>query len=239
MGGVLPALDAKAEGDERPALEDKVYREEKAQDEQAVDRPLNGNDKPQQQGDGASRHDSAPTLRRLGFEAEPYAECAGTDQCGCQKKGQHTGCQNRIYEGNNAGCGIEQAAQEPEEQAALGLHAKGMDDFDDAGNQHHQADIIDRDHGGEKEIAEGDAPENKKRHPERDKPSPLAGKFMRKAGAVKIIMCCCHRMNVPQNFINAKQYKAQLKNNQLLHRLEQAGFSHCSFCGQSIISLCR
>src|SRR5690606_13068515 len=99
---LLAALDAEAEGDEGPALKDQVYRQKKAKDEQAVDRPFDGDDEAKQQGDDTARNDPAPASRWFRFEAQPDAECAGTKKCRRQKEGQHTGREHRIDEGDDA-----------------------------------------------------------------------------------------------------------------------------------------
>src|SRR5690606_4330140 len=111
-----------------------VYRQEEAENKQAVDRPFGSDDEAEQQGDDTACDDPAPACRWFGFEAEPDAECAGTEKCGCQKKGQYTGCQHRIDEGDDACRRIEQPAQNPEKETAPGFNAECVYDFHDAAN---------------------------------------------------------------------------------------------------------
>ena len=94
--------------------------------------------------------------RRPMLEADPDAQQSGSDQAGGQKQGQHGRGQQRVGEGDDARDRIEQAAEQPPEKAAPGLDAEGMGDFEAAGDQHHEADEIDRCDGCDEQIAERD-----------------------------------------------------------------------------------
>src|SRR5208283_6137952 len=89
--------------------------------------------------------------------------------------------QQRIVERDKAGDDIEDAKGEPEQEPAPSLDLERADDFENAGDQHHDADNIDAGDGGHDDAAKGNHAGDDVNDAESDDPTPF-GPERRDAG---------------------------------------------------------
>lgn len=154
-------------------LHDEIYRQKQAKHPQAVHRPAGGDHQARQRRHRACRGDPAPARRRSQPEADDEAENAGDNERNRHQQGQHGRRQIGVLESDDAGNGVKQAAQRPEQHAFPSLHLKGMKKLQHAAHQHHDPDIKDGGDGGDQKIAERDDAEGQKNEAKGQQPAPL------------------------------------------------------------------
>ena len=169
-----PLSQTQAEPDPGRAGEHEVDAKKNAEHVERGHRPMDQDDDAKQQRDQARSDDPAPWRPALHVEAEEDAHDARCDERRAENERQPHRGQQRIVERHEPGDDVEDAESQPEQEASPGLDLERVDDLENARDDHHDSDNVDRRHRRHDDAAKSDHASDEVDDAEGDDPAPFA-----------------------------------------------------------------